>query len=148
MLHCLIAIYGVFSKLNAYFTPAFTVPSSYIKIWNNTVNSLWPPDATWQHRSGSVMVWQDQAITWTSAEFSQGSHALWKTQGNGLSMENQGNLREFANLHREFEKTKISGNSQGILAFADLSIAFEKCHIVFICFALSCQTSIMYGSIY
>ena len=32
----------------------------------------------------------------------QGSHALWKTQGNGLFMENQGNLREFAKLLREF----------------------------------------------
>ena len=32
----------------------------------------------------------------------QGSHAPLKTQGNGLSMENQGNLREFVKLLREF----------------------------------------------
>ena len=35
-------------------------------------------------------------------DVTQGSHALWKTQGNGLSMENQGNLREFAKPLREF----------------------------------------------
>ena len=34
--------------------------------------------------------------------FMQGSHAFWKTQGNGLSMENQGTLRKFAKLLREF----------------------------------------------
>ena len=42
-----------------------------------------------------------------------------------------------------------SGNSQGILAMADLNAASEKCCIIFhICFSLSFQISIMYGSIY
>ena len=46
------------------------------------------------------------------------------------------------------EIRKVSGNSQWILALADLSSASEKCYTVSICFALSFQTSIMYGSIY
>ena len=41
-------------------------------------------------------------LNFNGCTFEQGSHALWKTQGNGLSMENQGNLREFAKVLREF----------------------------------------------
>ena len=79
----------------------------------------------------------------------QGSHALWKTQGNGLSMENQGNLREFSKAPQGIlENSKISGNSEGILSLVDLSTASEECYIVSICFALSFQISIIYRSIY
>ena len=53
-----------------------------------------------------------------AARVSQGSHTLWK-QGNDLSWENQGNLREFTKLPREFFKT---AKSQG-MAMADLSAA-------------------------
>ena len=48
-------------------------------------------------------------------------------------MENQGNLREFAKLLREFLKTE---KYQGILrelALADLSTSSEKCYIVSLC---------------
>ena len=57
-----------------------------------------------------------------AARVSQGSHTLQKTQGNGLSMENQGTLREFTKLPREFLKT---AKSQG-MAMADLSAASEN----------------------
>ena len=34
------------------------------------VNSLWPSDAIWRHRSGSTLAWRHQAITWTNVGLS------------------------------------------------------------------------------
>ena len=58
------------------------------KIWEDSisysVNSLWPSDDIWHHRSGSllaqVMAWC-QAITWTSVEWLSSGH-LSKTSWN------------------------------------------------------------------
>ena len=62
----------------------------------------------------------------TAARVSQGSHTLKKTQGNGLSKENQGNLREFTKLLREFLKTaKFSGNGYG-----RFKCCFWECYVV------------------
>ena len=67
-------------------------------------------------------------ITNTNAtRVSQGSHTLYKTQGNGLSVEKQGNIREFTKHLREFLKIAklVSGNSQG-MAMADLSAVSDN----------------------
>ena len=46
------------------------------------------------------------------ALLAQGSHTLWKTQGKGLFLENQGNLREFVEPSGNF------GNKQNLREFS------------------------------
>ena len=90
--------------------------------------------ATWPHckfvycrwgRYGTTEITNTNAIAATRV--SQGSHTLYKDQGNGrLSIEKQGNLREFTKQHKGiFENSKISGNSQG-MAIADFSAASDN----------------------
>ena len=59
----------------------------------NTVYCQWG-------RYGTTEITNTNAIAATRV--SQGSHTLYKTQGNGLSMEKQGNLREITKQLGEF----------------------------------------------
>ena len=91
----------------------------------------YPCRSTWPHcntvycrwgRYGATEITNTNAIAATRV--SQGSHTLYKTQENGISMEKQANLREFTK-QPIFENSKISGNSQG-KAMADLSAASDN----------------------
>ena len=93
----------------------------------NTVYCRWG-------RYGTTEITNTNAIAATRV--SQGSHTLYRTQGNGLSMENQGNIREFTKQLREFfENSKISGNSQW-MAMGDLSASSDNVMYFFHMFCL------------
>ena len=74
-------------------------------------------------RYGTTEITNTNAIAATSV--SQGSHTLYKTQGNGLSVEKQGNLREITKQLREF---LTIAKSQAILR---LRYCFWQCYVVF-----------------
>ena len=86
--------------------------------------STWPHCHTENCRRGRYDATDITNInTLAAARVSQGSHTLQKTQGNGLSMVNQGNLGDLPSSSGNFWKT---AKSQGILRewvyMADLSV--------------------------
>ena len=84
-----------------------------------TLPFAYPCRSTWPHcntvycrwgRYGTTEITNTNSIAATRV--SQGSHTLYKNQGNGLSVEKQGNFREFTKQLREILKI---AKSQAIL---------------------------------
>ena len=109
-------------------------------LYTYSCRSMWPHCNTvycrWG-RYGTTDITNTNATATTRV--SQGSHTFHKTQGNGLSIEKQGNLREFTKHPREFFRI---AKSQDILRewlwqIQVLLLTMLRCF--FTCFAFSFQ---------